>query len=165
MAVDTSLIGKPTGTSRVVMERGPISNFARAIGGDNPIYFDPTKAKAAGFADIPAPPTWGFAMENWGKFAEIQPKDDPTGGQNVIMAAIGSLMAKGGLILHGEEEFEYHRPVTVGDTLVGEGRVADLYERESKGRTMTFLVTETVWRDDKTGEPVLTARMNLIHRS
>jgi hypothetical protein len=29
---------------------------------------------------------------------------------------------------------------------------------------MTFVVTETVWNDDKTGEPVLTARFNLIHR-
>jgi acyl dehydratase len=165
MAVDTSLIGKPTGNSKVVMERGPLSNFATAIGNSNPIYHDPTAAKSAGFADIPASPTWGFAMENWGKFREIQPQDDPTGGQNVIMQAIGSLMAKGGLILHGEQEFEYHRPVVVGDTLVGEGRVADIYEKESNGRTMTFLVTETVWRDEKSGEPALTARMNLIHRS
>ena len=30
---------------------------------------------------------------------------------------------------------------------------------------MTFLVTETVWRDEKTGEPVVTERFNLIHRS
>ena len=165
MAVDTSLIGKPTGTSKVAMERGPISNFARAIGNENAIYFDPKAAQAAGLADIPAPPTWGFAMENWGKFAEIQPTNDPAKGQNIIMQAIGSLMAKGGLILHGEQEFEYHRPVVVGDVLSGEGRVADLYQKESNGRTMTFLVTETTWSDDTTGEPVLTSRMNLIHRS
>ena len=165
MAVDTSLIGKPTSNSKVVMERGPISNFAHAIGNTSSIYTSPTAAKAAGFGDIPAPPTWGFAMENWGKFAEIQPPADQAPSQNVIMQAIGSLMAKGGLILHGEQEFEYHRPVVVGDVLHGEGRVADIYEKESNGRTMTFLVTETVWKDDKTGEPALTARMNLIHRS
>jgi acyl dehydratase len=78
---------------------------------------------------------------------------------------MGSLMANGGLILHGEQEFRYHRPVVVGDVLVGEGAVVDLYEREGKGYTMTFFVAEIVWRHEKTGEPAITERMNLIHRS
>ena len=73
-------------------------------------------------------------------------------------------MAKGGLILHGEQEFIYHRPVQVGDVLVSEGKITDAYQKESKGRTMTFIVQETNWSDDKTGEPVVTARFNLIHR-
>jgi hypothetical protein len=30
---------------------------------------------------------------------------------------------------------------------------------------MTFIVSETNWTDDKTGDPVVTARFNLIHRS
>jgi len=53
----------------------------------------------------------------------------------------------------------------VGDVLVGEGKVVDVYEKESKGKTMTFLVTENVYSDEKTGEPVVSTRMNLIHRS
>ena len=44
-------------------------------------------------------------------------------------------------------------------------RIVDLYEKESKGRTMTFVVIETVWRDEKSGEPAVTERFNLIHRS
>jgi len=52
----------------------------------------------------------------------------------------------------------------VGDVLVGEGHVVDAYAKESKGKTMTFLVTETVWRDEATSEPVVTSRFNLIHR-
>jgi acyl dehydratase len=78
---------------------------------------------------------------------------------------LGPLMAKGGLILHGEQEFIYHRPVYVGDVLSGEGTVTDAYSKESKGKTMTFIVTETVWKDDKTGEPVVTSRFNVIHRA
>ena len=54
--------------------------------------------------------------------------------------------------------------LVVGDVLVSEGKVVDMYERESKGRTMTFVVMETVWRDDRSGEPVVTERFNLIHR-
>jgi hypothetical protein len=49
--------------------------------------------------------------------------------------------------------------------LRGEGKVVDLYEKESKGKTMTFIVTETVYREEKTLEPVLTMRFNLVHRS
>jgi hypothetical protein len=30
---------------------------------------------------------------------------------------------------------------------------------------MTFICSETNWRDETTGEPVVTARFNLIHRS
>jgi len=164
MAVDKSLIGTPTGKSKITVERGPVSNFAKALTDDNPIYQNPDAAKAAGFENIPAPPTWGFAMAHWGAFAEQQPAD-PTKGRNPVMEVIGTLMQKGGLVLHGEQEFEYHRPVVVGDVLDGEGKVTDVYEKDSKGKTMTFLVTENVFKDAKTGEPVLTTRMNLIHRS
>jgi acyl dehydratase len=165
VAVDKSVIGTPTGTSKVVIERGPLSIFARSVKDENPIYQDPRAAKEAGFDDIPAPPTYAFSgMTFWGTFPEIQP-DDSTKGRNVTMEIMGGLMAKGGLILHGEQFFEYHRPLVAGDVLVGEGKIVDLYEKDSKGKTMTFLVTENVFRDDKTGDPVVTTRMNLIHRS
>jgi len=164
MAVDTSVIGASTGAWRIKVERGPVENFARAVKDENPVFHDPAAAKAAGFDGIPVPPTFSFAWRTWGMFAEDQPPD-PTGGRNVMGEVMGSLMANGGLILHGEQEFRYHRPVVTGDVLVGEGTVVDLYEREGKGYTMTFFVAEIVWRHEKTGEPAITERMNLIHRS
>ena len=157
------IIGQPTGKAKVVVERGPVTHFADAVLSTSPIYRNPGAAKAAGFDAIPAPLTWPFAMEFAGKWEEIQPADAPTGSP--LMAAMGPLMAKGGLILHGEQEFIYHRPVQVGDVLVSEGKITDAYQKESKGKTMTFIVSETNWSDDKTGEPVVTARFNLIHRS
>ncbi len=164
MAVDTSVIGKPTGSSRVVIERGPVSVFADAVKDDNPIFHDEQVARDAGFDAIPAPPTYSFVMQHYGKFADNQPPD-PTGGKNVVADVMGGLMASGGLILHGEEEFRYHRPIQVGDTLIGEGVVEDLYQKESKGRTMTFLVIKTTWKNEASGEPVVTERFNLIHRA
>ena len=161
MAVDTSLIGKPTPGSRVVLERGPVSYFARALTDENPIYSDDAAAKAAGFDGIPVAPTMPFAWTHMGKFGE-QPETASL--PHPMMELIGSLMKTGGLILHGEQEFEYHRWPVVGDELIGEGRISDLYEKESKGRTMTFIVTETVWKDAATGDPVVTERFNLIHR-
>ena len=164
MTVDTSVIGKPTGAAKVIVERGAVSYFASSVKDENPILHDAGAAEAAGFAGIPAPPTFSFAMNHMGRFAEDQPPD-PTGGENPMHKVMGQLFSKGGLVLHGEQEFEYHRPIVVGDVLVSEGKVTDMYERESKGRTMTFIVVETVWRDDATGEPVVTERFNLIHRA
>ena len=73
-------------------------------------------------------------------------------------------MKTGGMVLHGEQAFTYHRPVVVGETLHSEGKVVDLYEKPTGDRVMTFLVTENEYRD-AAGELVLTTRMNLIHRS
>ena len=157
------IIGQPTGKAKVVVERGPVTHFAEAVLSTSPIYRNPEAAKAAGFDAIPAPPTWPFAMEFAGKFEEIQPADAPAG--NPLMTAVGPLIAKGGLILHGEQEFIYHRPIEVGDVLESQGQIVDAYQKESKGKTMTFIVQETNWTDASTGEPVVTARFNLIHRS
>lgn len=157
------IIGKPMNKSKVVVERSAVSNFATAVCDDSPVYRDPRAAKEGGLSAIPAPPTFSFVMNTWGQFPEIQPTDVPSG--NPMGEVIGPLMAKGGIILHGEQEFVYHRPVYVGDVLSGEGTVVDAYTKESKGKTMTFVVTETVWKDDRTGEPVVTTRFNVIHRA
>lgn len=158
------VVGRPTGAAKVVVERGPVMKFAEAVHNDSPVYRDLDAARSAGFESIPAPPTYAFsALQHWGKFPEDQPPD-PTGGTSPLMEIIGGLMAKGGIVLHGEQEFIYHRPIVVGDVLTSEGRVVDYYTKESSsGKTMTFVVTEDVYRD-ASGEPVVTSRMNLIHR-
>jgi acyl dehydratase len=164
MAVDTSVIGKATGAHRVRIERGPIGFFASALLDDNPVYREPAAARAAGFDAIPAPPTFSFAMQHMGVIGEEQPPD-PTNGTNPMHAVMGDLYANGALILHGEQEFTYHRPVLAGDVLVGEGTIVDAYEKETDSAVMTFIVIETAWRDEATGEPVVTDRFNLIGRS
>jgi len=164
MAVDReAVVGRPTGATTIHVERGPVAAFARAVTDDNPIYQDPGAAAEAGFDAIPAPPTWTFAAQAFGRFPEDQP-EDPTGGANPMAEIMGQLMADGGLILHGEQEFTYHRPVVVGDTLHHEGEVVDLYTKESGDRVMTFLVIENRFTDDD-GQPVVTETFNLIHRS
>jgi acyl dehydratase len=164
MAVDTSVIGKTTSRSVVAVERGPVSNFAKALKDNNQIYADPRAAQAAGFDDIPAPPTWSFAMSHWGAFPELQEGVDKVEG-NPMFEIIGKLRQQGGMVLHGEQEFIYHRPLVAGDVLYGEGTLTQAYEKESRGKVMTFVVSETVWKDQKTGDPVVTAVFNLIHRS
>ena len=161
--MDTSIIGKPTGAWKVTVERGPVTTFANALHDQNPVYRDRRAARDAGFTDLPAPPTFTFAMGFWGAFTEDQP-DDPTLGVNPMHAVMGALHGRGALVLHGEQEFEYHRAVCVGDVLLGEGRVVDVYEKDTVAATMTFIVIRTDWTDAATGAPVVTEQFNLIAR-
>jgi hypothetical protein len=162
MAVDTSIIGKPTSARKVRVERGPVEFFASSLKDDNPVYHDGAAAAAAGFDGVPAPPTFSFVMGHMGTRAEEQPPD-PSGGDNPMFQTMGALMKHGGLVLHGEQEFVYHRPIVEGDVLQSYGKIADIYEKESKGSIMTFIVMETEWRDES-GAPVVTETFNLIHR-
>jgi len=164
MAVDRSVIGRSTGRARLVVERGPIAAFAKAVKDADPIYQSPVAARVAGFADVPLPPTFGFsAMSYWGAQPDLQ-TDVDAGTGNLLADVFGPLFAAGGIVLHGEEEFLFHAPVVAGDVLLREGRVLDLYEKESKGRLMTFMVTEDRYTNERTGALVLTTRMNLVHR-
>ena len=158
------VVGLPTTAATIHVERGPVGRFAKAVSDENPVYHDLAAARAAGFDGIPAPPTFTFsAASYWGLFPEDQPAD-PTGGRgNPMRRLMGDLMQEGGLVLHGEQEFVYHKPVQVGQTLHQRGKIVDLYAKDAKGKTMTFIVTETVFEDDA-GDPVVTERFNLIHR-
>lgn len=164
MADYSEFIGRPTGTGTITLERSPLSNFAKAVTDENPIYADGAAASAAGFDGIPAPPTFSFAAAFWGAFPESQPADGLAPQGNPLAEVIGKLMQGGGLVLHGEQEFEYHQPVTAGMQLSHAGKVADVYEKESKGKTMTFVVIENEYRD-AADDLVLTARMNILHRA
>ena len=164
MVTKEEVVGRPTGKATITLERGPVTQFAAAVTDTNPVYRRADAAREAGLGGIPAPPTYFFSGASfWGAFPEDQPADAQP-GSNPMMEIIGGLMAKGGMVLHGEQEFIYHQPIVVGDVVHSEGRVADLYSKESGGRTMTFLVTEDEYRNGA-GELVLTARMNLIHRA
>ena len=155
------LIGTRTAVSTVVIERGPVEFFADCVFDESPESHRPDAADARGFRGVVAPPTFPIAFDSWGRFSELQDLAEQGPG---MMAALAPLMATGGLILHGEQSVHYHRPVVVGDVLRGEGTIVDAYAKESKGKTMTFVVTETVWSDAESGEPVVTSRFNIIHR-
>ena len=162
--VDTSVVGQPLAPSTIVLERGPASNFAKAVKDANPIFQDSRAAKEAGFDDIPIPPTYGFAFANWGQYPELQEADTSQAG-SPVMQVIGNLMKTGGLVLHGEQAFTYHAPVIVGDTLSSTGKISNVFEKtSSNGKVMTFITSENEYRNQR-GELVLTATMTLLHRA
>jgi acyl dehydratase len=157
MALDPSFVGRKGGRARIVIERSATANFARAVKDTNPAYSDARAAEAAGFDGIPVPPTFLVGSTYWGAFTELQP-DDP--GTNPVGEVVAEYARQGGLLLHGEQAYTYHRPLRVGDVLDVESEVMETYE---KG-TMTFTVCETRYTDGETGELVAAARSNFINR-
>ncbi len=153
--------GTPLPTVEVVVERGPVMNFATAVTDDNPVFRDAGAAAEAGFEAVPTPPTYPFVMHTFGAFPELQPDAD---GPDPVTTIIRDLMSTGGMLLHGEQSFHYERPVVVGDRLTSTGSIKDVYVKESGERRMTFVVAETIWHDPD-GAPVCTSTMTLIHRA
>lgn len=157
-------IGKSTGAVTTHIERGSVSRFAQALTDNNPVYQDMDAAREAGFDAPPLPPTWTFAAAYLGAYPEDQPQDTTGGEGNPMMKIMGALMKNGGMILHGEQEFRYHQPAQCGEIMHSEGKITDIYSKESKGKVMTFIVMETVFKNEA-GEPVVTEVFNLIHRA
>ena len=156
MSVDTSVIGARTGAWRVTLDRSVLANFAAAVCDRSDVY----RTSAA-----PAPPTFTFAAPYWSRLStDEQPADPTAGAGNPMHAIMGDLFVKGALVLHGEQEFVYHRVPVAGDVLDGVQTITDIYEKATDSADMTFVVMETQWTDTGDGSPVVTERFNLIAR-
>jgi len=124
--IDRTWIGHQIGQSTLLIERGRLRFFAKAIGETSPIYVDEGAAAAAGYADLPAPPTFVFAAE----------LDSNT--MFALFDQLGVALAK---VLHGEQGFEYFAPIVAGDTVTVTSVVKDIYDK--RGGALEFVETES----------------------
>lgn len=145
MPLNKALIGKeyPTSTPYEV-GREKIREFATAIGDTHPVYMDEAAAKAAGYPDIIAPPTF-LTVLNF-KYSPVIVAD-PELGLNYAM------------VVHGEQEYVLHRPVRAGDVLVGKPKIADITAR---GRNEFLFIEASI--ETTSGEKVATARTTIVSR-
>ncbi|WP_255152310.1 FAS1-like dehydratase domain-containing protein [Halorarius halobius] len=132
------------------VEAGKVAEFAAAVGDDNPVFVDEAAAADRGFDRRPAPPTFTRTS----MFPRYRPE-----GVGRLGIDIGFDIR---YELHGEQVYEFARPVFVGDTLSATTTLTDAYEREGRqGGRMTFAVLETEFVDE-TGGPVVTERQTVI---
>jgi acyl dehydratase len=133
------------------IERGKVREFALAVGEDNPIFYDADAARAEGFPDVVAPPTF-TVTQIW---AVSREEREERLGANLDYARV----------LHGEQEFVYQRLPVAGEVLRGTMRIARDFSKEGKrGGSMRFVTYETRF-DDVQGDEVLTAFYTLIETS
>ena len=139
--INKGVIGKESPPFVVTVERGKIKEFARAIGDDNPLYLDDRVGQASAWGDIIAPPTFMTTFRDGADSA-------------AFLRELGTDISR---LLHGEQEFELHRPIRAGETFVCRPKLTDIYEKSGKSGAMAFVVRET-YVTDKDGELVATLR-------
>jgi acyl dehydratase len=144
--IDRKWIGHELPASELVLERGRLRAFATAIGESDAVYTDLAAARAAGYSDLPCPPSFLFA-------AELD-----SGVQMAMIAQMGIPLAK---LLHGEQGFTYHHPACAGDVITVRSRVTDIYDK--KNGALEFVVTLSQAQNQR-GELVAELRNVLVCR-
>ncbi len=124
--------------------REHIRQFARAVGDDNPLHHDVDAARAAGYADLVAPPTF-LATATPGALG--LPTDDPALGLDYA------------LIVHGEQRFTLRRPVVAGDELVTTSTLTGI---RTAGRNEVLVTTYQY--ETTSGEEVAVGTCTLVSR-
>jgi len=137
--IDRSLLGVWGPATAMRIETGKIREFARAVKDPNPAYLADAGALA--------PPTFLMTMAHWLR--------DLAETRSAVKLDYRRL-------LHGEQEFEYLRPIRAGDVLTFRSRTRDVFEKQGKrGGTMTFVIGETEFTNQR-GEVVAYLRNTAI---
>ena len=145
--IDKKWIGYQLPPSELLIERGRLQFFARSIGETDPMYTDLAAARAAGYPDLPAPPTFLFA-------AELE-----SGAVTSLLETLELPIQK---ILHGEQGFTYLKPVCAGERVTVRSKIADIYEK--KGGALEFVLKSSEARNSS-GELVAELRSLLVCRN
>jgi acyl dehydratase len=142
---DTQAIGKVFAPVDYAVGREKIREFAAAVGETNPLYFEPKAARAAGYADVVAPPMFAVV---YAARSVVPALFDPEVGLNFAM------------MVHGAQEFTWGPLVVSGDEVATTTTVKDISERGE----MTFYVFESVSVNQR-DETVCTGTWTNIVRS
>ncbi|PWR18349.1 MaoC family dehydratase N-terminal domain-containing protein [Zavarzinia compransoris] len=144
--IDRKWLGHVSAPAELALDRARLRFFAEAIGETDPVYTDVEAARAAGYADLPAPPTFLFAAEM------------DSGATMRTLADLEIPLAK---VLHGEQGFTYHRPACAGDVITVISKIVDIYDK--KGGALEFVVKQSEARNQH-GELVAALRSTLVCR-
>lgn len=145
MPLNQSFVGRSwPATPPYVVGREKVREFARAIGATDAKHHDPEVARAAGYADVVAPPTFPVVVT---MSSSRQIVEDPELGLDYTR------------VVHGDQRFAYTRPVVAGDVLICVNSVEEITSRAGHD----FLTTRTEVTSES-GEPIVTVWSKLVQR-
>jgi acyl dehydratase len=145
VTADGNQIGKTYPPFEYEVGREKIREYASAVGEANPIYHEPSAARAAGFSNVVAPPLFCVVYSARAMAPAVL---DPELGINLS------------LMVHGSQEFEWFTPVVAGDTITTDVKVKDIYDKNG----MKFYVWESESRNQN-GDTVVKGTWTNIERS
>ncbi len=129
-------------TAPYLVGREKVREFARAVFADAPQHSDPEAARALGYADVVAPPTFAMVVQD---LTLQQLLGDPDSGIELSR------------LVHAEQRFRYSRPIVAGDELVATLSVTGI--RSMGGNAMITSEAEIV---DADGAHVVTTTSVLL---
>ncbi len=145
MTINPDYIGKAYPTSApYLVGREKVREFATAIGDLSPASHDVEAARALGYPDLVAPPTFGFVLSIR---AMALAMFDPQVGLDYAR------------VVHGEQSFEFSRALVAGDEVVVDARIEAI---DSTGRNEFMTVRADI--SSVAGEPICTTRSVLVVR-
>jgi acyl dehydratase len=146
MGVNPEITGRVYPPSPVYeVGREKIREFAEAINADDVLHRDPAAARARGYSDVIAPPTFAVIIA---QRSEAQIMTDPDAGIDFTR------------VVHGEQQFVHHRPIVAGDRLTATLHVDDARIMAGNGRVVT-----RVEITDAAGQPVTTSTSMILIRA
>ncbi len=129
-------------TAPYLVGREKVREFARAVFADAPQHSDPEAARALGYADVVAPPTFAMVVQD---LTLQQLLGDPESGIELSR------------LVYAEQRFRYTRPIVAGDELVATLSVTGI--RSMGGNAMITSEAEIV---DADGAHVVTTTSVLL---
>ncbi|MDP1846650.1 MAG: MaoC family dehydratase N-terminal domain-containing protein [Solirubrobacteraceae bacterium] len=145
MAVNPDLIGKTFAPATYAVGREKVREYAHAVGETDPLYLDVEAARAAGYADVVAPPMFAVVYSL------------PAVWPALFDEEVAIDFAR---MVHGGQEFAWGPVVVAGDEITTTASLKDVGERRGNG----FYVFESVSVNGR-GETVCTGLWSNIVRA
>jgi len=144
MPVNAEFVGRTyPPTAPYAVGSAKIREFAEAVGSTDPVHVDRDVATERGYRDVIAPPTFAVLIAQQ---CDAQLITDPEAGIDYTR------------VVHGEQKFVHHRPITAGDDIIAVLSVDSV--KQAGGHAMVTTRTELSAGD----EAVCTATSTIVIR-
>ena len=129
-------------TAPYLVGREKVREFARAVFATDPQHTDPAAARALGYDDVVAPPTFAMVIQDLTLQQLLAEEDSGIALERTV---------------HAEQRFRYSRPIVAGDELVAQLQITNV-RAFGKGA----MVTSEAEITDLAGAHVVTATSVLL---
>ena len=152
----TKFIGVAEELGTYEVDKGGIRRFANAAEDFNPLYWDEAYANASRYGSLIAPPGYfGWPTKPVG--AHIV-RSHTTEQLDTALREAGYTRGVG-----GGSEFDFFRPIRVGETLQASQTTTNIIEKHGRSGPLIFVTKEITYTDQQ-GDVVAKVRMTSIRR-
>lgn len=150
------------------VERGQIRRHIQATMEDDPAYWDDARAAETKFGGVVAPPLFPLHALRVpagapDPLAKAASDPDFDGSVRGVMKGLPPLPIPLTRVLNGGNDVEVYQLAKPGERVRIKSKYLDIYQKEGRSGTMVFLLTETIYANEK-GETLLKAIQTRIIR-